>query len=79
MATTHPATTTTKDMVCALEPEPPVLLASVFKKDHGNSGSTPASSEHSGEAREDKMATTSDDTCSSQLIPCQLTLQYTGP
>jgi len=52
-----------------------VLLASVFKKDHGDSGSTPASGEHSGEAREDKMATTSDDTCSSQLIPCRLTLQ----
>ena len=79
MATTHPAAATTKDMVCALEPEPPVLLASVFKKDDRDSGSTPASGEHSGEAREDKMATTSDDTCSSQFIPCRLPLKYTGP
>jgi hypothetical protein len=25
------------------------------------------------------MATTSDDTCSSQFIPCRLPLKYTGP
>ena len=62
MATAHPVAATKKDMVCALEPEPPVLLALVVKKDDRDSGSTPASGEHSGEAREDKMATTSDDT-----------------
>ena len=38
MATTHPAAANTKGMVCALEPEPPVLLASVFKKDDRDLG-----------------------------------------
>ena len=69
MATTHPAAANTKGMVCALEPEPPVLLASVFKKDDRDSGSTPASGEHSGEVSEDKMATTSDDTLFQSVDP----------
>ena len=39
MATAHPVAATKKDMVCALEPEPPVLLALVVKKDDRDSGS----------------------------------------